>query len=274
MITEEAIKRIAVLGAEAEGKRLHTLPDGSVILISPDGTHTEVQSPTKDAHGILTDAPSRIKRNVILQTADSLVDYTSRFKTDGATLFADIANDRITAVLDYHLDADNADHAEHHAVLSLPKSEEWKLWSGICGQWMGQLEFARFLRENAADIKTPDAATLLETVQDLQAVRNVNFTKAVRLNSENESFEYTDDTKATGTKGNLIIPELFLLQIPVYFDGRTVEVGAFLRWKLEGNQLLLGIQLRRAEHIRQAVFREIALDVSDRANAPVVYACL
>jgi uncharacterized protein YfdQ (DUF2303 family) len=273
-LKDEGVQSIADLATSAAEIKVIDLINGSKIGLSKDGKTFEIAPATKDDHGLDLKAPSHLKTKVILQTADSLVDYTRRFKSEGATLFADIAANRITAALDYHKDGATPAFADHSAVLQLPKSEEWKLWSEAHEKWKGQLEFGRFLQENAADIKAPDAATLLEACQDLRAVRNVNFTKAVRLNSENESFEYVDETKATPTKGAIDLPDKFLLQIPVYFGGRTVEVSAFLRWKLEEDKLQLAIALSRAEHVRQAVFKEVVTDIADRAEVPAVFATI
>src|SRR5690606_14184241 len=120
------------------------------------------------------------------------------------------------------------------------------------------------------DIVAPSAGELLDTVRDLHASRKVNFIKAVRTASDNENFEFTDETTAK-TRGGLELPTKFLLNLPVYFGEPPVEVYAFLRWKLDDGQLHLGIQLHRIEHVRQAVFKQIVLDVSGRTACPVVF---
>jgi uncharacterized protein YfdQ (DUF2303 family) len=159
---------------------------------------------------------------------------------------------------------------QHKATLDLPYSEEWKTWSAINGQLKPQLEFARFIEENAPDIKAPDAASLLEAVRDLQARRNVNFIQAVRTSSDNESFEFTDNTEAR-TKADLELPTKFTLSIPVYFGDPDAEVPAFLRWKLDDGKLLLGIKLHRAEHIRQAAFNLIVTDAMEKTSLLAVF---
>ena len=112
----------------------------------------------------------------------------------------------------------------------------------------------------------------LEAVRDLQAHRKVNFVKAVRTASDNENFEYTDESKAT-TKGGIELPTKFKLGLPVYFGEPPTEVYAFLRWAIDSDRggLTLGIQLHRAEHVRQAVFKQIVLGVSDRTSCSAVF---
>lgn len=274
---------IADLAVEAAGKAvIITTRKGREFLVLPDGQHKDVSEPYTIAH----DLPDHVMQAVTLQTADSVVDYVNRYGTVDTVLFADVDTDTIVGVLDYHASgvampdvsapdvavsaAATANHADHKATLRLPRSMEWKCWTGIDGKLMGQLEFARFLEENAADVVAPSGADLLEACRDLQAVRKVNFTKAVRTDSDNENFEYVDETKAS-TRGGVEVPTKFKLEIPVYFGSRNVELFAFLRWRLDDAELKLGIALHRAEHVRQAMFQEIVQDVALRTSRQAVF---
>jgi uncharacterized protein YfdQ (DUF2303 family) len=243
-----------------------TTPSGREILILPPGhSQQDVTPPNK----IDVLPPKITAQNVTLQNADALKAYLNRFKTPTSMMFADVTISRILGAIDYHA-TDKAALVSHKATLDLPPSEEWKTWTGINGQLKPQLEFARFIEENAPDIKAPDAATLLEAVRDLQARRNVNFIQAVRTSSDNESFEFTDNTEAR-TKGDLELPTKMVLSIPVYFGDPDVEVPAFLRWKLEEGKLLLGIKLHRAEHVRQAAFNLIVTDAAEKTELLAVF---
>lgn len=248
--------------------------DGREFLIVPDGMQ---KHDIADEYGLKRTPPSYLQQSVTLQAVDSLVEYVNRFKSADTVLFADISNSDILAVLDFHTAAagdkePEVRRAAHRANMHLPFSEEWKLWVGISGALKGQLEFARFIEENAADVRAPDAASLLEAVRDLQAHRKVNFIKAVRTASDNENFEFSDESEAR-TKGDLELPTKFKLGLPVYFGESEEEVFAFLRWKIDPDKgvLNLGIQLHRIEHIRQAVFKKIMLTVGDGTKCPVVF---
>lgn len=258
---------IAEMAREAVGATMITTSDGRAFLVTKEGfEHVEVSDP----HGLKRSSPIYISQAVTLETKDSLADYTNRFKSDATMLFATIADNRITAMIDYHGAPDKASNTAHRASMHLPFSEEWRVWTGISGKLMGQLEFARFVEENAADVVAPSGAELLEAVRDLQAHRKVNFVKAVRTASDNENFEYTDETEAR-TKGGVEVPTKFKLSVPVYFGEPPTELYAFLRWKLDDGVLTLGVQLHRAEHVRQAVFRQIMVTVGERTGCPVVF---
>lgn len=239
---------------------------GREYLVLPEGFRSEDVTQPNAVKPIL---PDHIRQSVTLQTVDSLVDYLNRFKGAETTLFADIGTNTIVAKIDYHAPG-KPDHQGHVATLALPYSEEWKTWTGVDKRLMPQLDFARFLEENAADVAAPSGADLLEACRDLQAVRKVNFKKAVRTATDHENFEYSDETEAR-TSGGVELPTKFLLRFPVYFGGVETELYAFLRWKLDDGSLNLGVALHRAEHVRQAVFSHIVNDVAERTACQAVF---
>jgi uncharacterized protein YfdQ (DUF2303 family) len=238
---------------------------GREFIVLPEGMH---HSSISDPNAVDVILPEHIAQGVDLQTVDSLTDYVNAFKTETSVLFANIQTSTIVAVIDYHGNQ-KPRPASHRAVLGLPFSVEWQTWNAINKRLMSQLEFARFLEENAADVLAPSGADLLEACRDLQATRKVEFTKAVRTATDNESFSYSDDTKATS--GGVDLPTRFLLQMPIYFDGEVVNPAAFLRWKLDDGSLHLGIELSRAEHLRQAVFKRVVKGVVDATGVQAMF---
>lgn len=255
------------LTREAAIPRVVELEDGRQFLAHPNDV---ILKEVTDPHGLIITPPARIVASVHVQTADSLVEYVNRFKQSGTLILADIGANTIRASIDYHDPDLGPQHLQHGAKLELPFSEEWRTWTAAHGKMVDQLAFARFIEENAADVEAPAAADLLEMVRDLHAVRKVNFTKAVRTATDNENFEYTDETEAR-SRGGVELPKAFKLRIPVYFDGAQVALMAFLRWKLDDGKLLLGVALHRHEHVRQAVFKQVVADVADRTAVPHVY---
>ena len=260
---------IATLATKAQSKPFvaEQIPGRKFLVLPHDMTAKEVLD---DPHGLITTPPSRIVQAVTVQTVDSLVDYVNRFKVDNTILFADIATNSISASIDYH-GPEQAAHLSHRADMVLPYSEEWKTWTAADGKMATQLEFARFLEENAVDIVAPTGADLLEVCRDLQARRKVDFRKAVRTSTDSESFEYSEETTASTKNGAVEVPTKFKLSLPVYFGGSPTELYAFLRWNLDEGQLSLGFKLHRREHVRQAVFKQIVLDAADRTERPAVF---
>jgi uncharacterized protein YfdQ (DUF2303 family) len=259
---------VAALAIAANTAQIIDAGPSGQFLVTPDGVNAE-RIINYDAHGLIVEAPSRIAQTVLLQTTASLVDYVNRFKGEHTTLLADIAANSIMAAIDYHGPA-AADHVGHLAKLTLPHSVEWDAWKSQDKKMGDQQSFARWLEENAADVEAPSGADLLEICRDIQAVRRADFRKVVRTSGEVERFEYTEATEAK-TSGSVEVPTKFQLRIPVYFGEGTEVLFAFLRWKLNEGDLQLGYQLHRAEHVRQAVFQQIVLDVASRTGCPAVF---
>lgn len=260
----ETIAELTMAGAKATQL---TTPDKRQFLVRPQGV--ELKEVT-DPHGLIPADPIRIATTVTVQTVDSLVDYSQRFLTATSLILADIEKNRIRTALDYH-GPGKPQHLQHTAILDLPYSLEWKTWTAASGKMLTQLDFARFIEENAPDIEAPAGADLLEIVRDLQALRRVDFRKVVRTATDCESIEYSDTTDARTKNGAVEVPTKFMLKIPVYFGGDAVTVFAHLRWALDDTTLRLGVSLNRAEAVRQAVFRDIVQDVAHRTELLAVY---
>jgi len=245
--------------------------DGRLLIAVPshDGAY-DLQDRSDPLRPIAK--PPHIAQAVTLQTLDSLVGYGLRFRTASTVLFADIERNAIRAAIDYHA-PEEADRVAHNATMVLPFSTEWQTWTAAHGKLIDQLSFARFLEENSADIVAPSGADLLEICRDLHAIRTVDFRKAVRTQTDNESFEYSDntETKSRSTGDAVEVPSKFQLSIPVYFGEAPETVYAFLRYKLDDGKLLLGIQLHRAEHLRQMVFKEIVNAAGVQIDRAVVF---
>lgn len=271
----------AILSDAAQGPQILKTEDGRTFAFTPKGV--ELEELTRD-NVLPSLLPDHIRQAVKVETVQSLADYLNRFKTPLTSIFGEIARDRVVAVIDYHVpprppqnegEAPRADvlggamFADHRVTLDLVQSVEFKTWTQASGKMMSQLDFARFLEENAADIIAPSGADLLEVARDLHAVRKVDFRKAVRTSTAVENFEYSDQTEAK-TTGGVEIPTKFLIAIPVYFGEVPVNMSAFLRWNLSDGQLSLGIKLHRLEHIRQAEFTRLVEAVAQATALPAV----
>jgi hypothetical protein len=111
---------IAALGASAAAASVISGADGRTWLIKPNSTTaTEITDP----HGMILTAPARVKQAVVVQTADSLVDYVDFFGQDETILFADIDASTIRGLIDYHGASEGAggaasipQHVDHRVV--------------------------------------------------------------------------------------------------------------------------------------------------------------
>lgn len=242
-------------------------PNGKTYAIVPDGYQLTDITP---AGAGTTARPDVIRQKATLQTADSLVDYLTKYKGADTTLFADIAANALVGAIDYH-GATQAGLNVHQATMKLPFSLEWQLWSGIDGKDLSQLEFARFLEENAIDVVDPDAATLLETVRDLQAVEIENTSARARTETDHIDISFEHSVNAVTQSGKLSIPKSFKLMIPVYFGEPPTLITGALRWNKIQGQIKFGIKLLRAEQARIDEFKRVVGDIAERSELRAVY---
>lgn len=245
-----------VVIAAAEGREFVAVPQGN-------GSYKLEQITSPNKAEVLM--PKLVTQHVKLQTVQSLVDYVNRFRNDDTMLFADIDSNSILSIIDYHTESTSdeagvkAKLAQHRAALKLPFSQEWQVWTGVSGKLMSHRAFATFLEENSVDIVTPPGADLLELCRDLQVINNVNFSSSVR-NGDYNKIEFKKENDAASA-GSVSLPLSIGLSVPVYFGEPPVKVTAFMRRKIDDGQLTLGVQLSRAENIRQDEFNRIVTEV-------------
>lgn len=280
LLTLEALK--GVVRFEASGDReFVALPNG-------EGGY-DLEQITQD-NAAKVHMPKLVTAGVKLQTASSLAEYINRFKNSDTIVFADIATDTIVSIIDYHKmpganmpgnpnaptegpSSDHDAHAQlnlHRATLHLPKSLEWKIWTGSDGALMKHVAFASFLEENSIDIVDPAGASLLELCRDLQVKANMNFNSSIRYgDAVNIEYQKGDDVS---TKDNMQLPTDITLNIPVYFGEPPVQVTAFLRREIDDGVLKLGYKLSRAEAVRQAEFHRVVNELMISVDhQPMVY---
>lgn len=219
----------------------------------------------------LPPAPLLLIAAPVFDTQASLSDYANAFKRPESRLFADVDKANIRAVFDYHVGgADSAaGRCLHHAVYQLKLSEEWQRWSKISGQLMGQAEFVAFLEENACDIEAPSGADILEIARDFSAARKVDFTQTLRTDTGDISFEYVAQAESRTKAGAVEVPSKFRLRLAVFYGEPTTEVHAFLRWNINDGSLKMGIELHRPVFVKQALFEDIARNVSLSTGLPL-----
>lgn len=231
------------------------------LIVLPNGDGGYDLNDVTPPHTLPPPRPTYVSQVVQMHDAASLIAYVNRFKSDATMLFASLSTSSIEAAIDYHKPGiaavPQADLVAHRANMTIPFAEEWRTWTEIDGRMMGQLQFVRFLEENAVDIVAPATADLIEVCRDIQGLRNVEFTSVVRAESNTaERFMYADTAGVRG-KGEVDVPREFTLSIPVYFNDRAYNVRALLRNEIEDGKLKLGIKLWRREYVRQTAFRNI-----------------
>lgn len=259
---------------------------GRTFVVRRDDFSIEDKTPENAAEVY---PPKIIKLTTQLQTSTALAQYLHRFKDDDSIMFADVAGNKITAILDYHVrptanalmgrDQEKGDSAEkpagatprhsaHRSVLSLKHSQEWATWTGKNERLMSHTDFANFLEENGVDVVQPSGGALLELCKDLQVKGSANFKSSIRM-GDTVSIEYqkSDDVS---TKDNIELPAEIMIVIPVYFGEPAVTMNVLLRRKIEDGALSLGFKIKRLENHKQDEFLRIAHDIETETGVEMV----
>lgn len=260
----QAVIDVAVASAE-----LTPLAPGSIHAIAvPAGGRVEVIDLDKDEY---REHPRRIEGRYTLRTAESLLEYLHKHALPETELWADVDSASVTAVIDAHRGAgEPAGWSAHRATLQLLHSDEWKLWTGIDGKLLPQIEFAEFIEQRTIDFVSPDGATILELAQSFQATRGGRFESSQRLTSGATTLVYKDDVSATaGKSGQIAIPDVVDLALRPFHGHEAFKVRARFRYRLDGGALRLGFALERPRDVVQAAFDSVVDVVANSTEAPI-----
>jgi uncharacterized protein YfdQ (DUF2303 family) len=214
----EAIKGLIDVGHKMAGVDIGNVEDFHpskaplhFFLSVPDGiTTTDI---TEKVLARLA-TPRRRKGHLTMLSPRSLVDYVNRYVVDGQTaIFADTANRKVTAILNYHeptedaLDAEaaleggdadsspakgsvggpakakttSAQWGDFRCSYAFPLSRQWRTWTASNDKPQTQADLAHFLEDNIRDIADPGTTVIPEKVKMLIERLNLHVGTPARL---------------------------------------------------------------------------------------------
>lgn len=243
--------------------------------------------------------PDRREGTARLLDLASFVAHANRFKDAHSALFADPAPGApsITAVFDYHEAlAGDREPSEalprfgcHRAVYPFPLSEEWQAWRAIDGRTLTQQEFAQFLEDRIGDVILPpdmegdeQLRALTETLggrlggpQSLHTLSRglqVNVAQvvkqAVTLESGEIAIQY-EEQHSDGAGVPIRTPNLFLLGIPVFYNGAPYRIPVRVRYRVQGGRISWSLHLYRADRAFLHAFDEVVKQAAEDTRLPL-----
>jgi uncharacterized protein YfdQ (DUF2303 family) len=212
-------------------------------------------------------APLRQRADVTATDFASFCAYVSRFKNENTMIFADAA---IVAIIDYHAPNGDAGFREHRVTYQTPKSLEWQKWQQMNTKRMGQESFAQFIEDNQVDIAFPVGAEILEVSRSLSAHKAVEFVSSISLADGSRQLTFNEKVDEAVTRGNIKVPEEFVLGIPVHFGGQKYDVRARLRYRIEQGKLSMWYDLYRPEYIEVDAFRVLTAKIVEATGVPLL----
>jgi uncharacterized protein YfdQ (DUF2303 family) len=258
--------------AIAELKGMSQIPD----QLEPGGIYAVTFANSTQLIDLSTDqyreAPKRKRGAVTVRDVASFAEYWRKHSVAGTSeVYADRDKHTVTAVLDAHA-PDTPGWAGHRLVLALQFSEAFKAWRAMDGRLMAQEDFAEFLDDNAADIREPLAAEMLEIAQTIQGTSKVDWQAGHRLVDGQRRIGYVEtNTAKAGAKGELAIPTQIVIGVQI-FDGAEVAhaLTARLRHRLDGGHLRLMYRLDRPNDVVSAAFEAAVAELGSACATAVL----
>lgn len=257
--------------------------------------------------GPYRDKPDRRKGVSHHTRLPSFIDHVNRFKTSESAVFAkdDMTAPKITAVLDYHeavvfggeglpeitnLDAEPA-FCAHRSTYDFPLSPEWKTWMATNSKPMTQTDFAAFIEDHIGDIDLADLEDLSEAAQAFVskvAGEMATPTKLIELSrglavyensvvretrnlssGEGEILFQSEHVDADGKP--LVVPNYFVICIPVLQQGEFYRMVARLRYRKSGGGLSFWYELWRPDLSFTDAFNEACETVKNQTGLPLFF---
>lgn len=260
-----AVQEIRRLAEEAAGGE--ALAPGEIFAFRL-GDKLEIVDLTTDQY---RNAPKRKAGTVQVRDVPSFAEYWHKHSSPASEVYADRDARTVTAVLDAH-GAETPGWQRHRLVLALKFSEAFKAWQERDGRFMTQEQFAEFLDDQRADIRTPSAAEMLEVAQTIQGTSKVDWQAGHRLVDGQRRIGFVETNTATaGTKGELVIPTEIVIGVQV-FDGAEVAhaLTARFRHRIENGALRLMYKLDRPADVVTAAFDGAVAELGQACACPVL----
>lgn len=198
--------------------------------------------------------PARIRQQLSVSSAQSLIDYVNKFKIAGTVIFSNLDKLTIKAIFDYHVQADQPRWGDHVVSYTCPHSKDWKAWTGKDKTAMNQIEFGHFLENQihcVASENEVSGAELLAMVLAFEETRQSEFKSVQRLQDGTMAFNYTNE-KTGGGKARL--PEEITLGIQPFHNGDYYKIKARIRYRIKDGELKLWYELINPEKVIEDAF--------------------
>lgn len=205
----------------------------------------------------LRESPARITQSAVALTAADFLAYWARYSNHSSVVFADERAATYLAIFDYHGADGTPRWAAHRAKFQAVLTPEWTVWKVCSGKRMVQRDFAEFIEENYIDVVTPSHAEMMEVATNLQAVKTVNFSQAIRLQNGTQQLRYEEEVRGTTTSGSVIVPDRFVIEVPVFAGGQKYPVTALLRYNISEGKLQMWYDLHRPHKAIEAATQEL-----------------
>jgi uncharacterized protein YfdQ (DUF2303 family) len=219
------------------------------LAVTPDGDGGASLVNLKPLLDAWRTAPERREGTAQAKTLESFIELTKRHADENSAIFADIvsAEPALTAVIDYHKMTSEPRFCKHRVTYKYPVSDEWTAWRSHNTKQLAQIEFAAFIEDHVADLAAPTDAekaqierlfqTKIALPSELvQLSRGLALSvdtkvKEIRTLQSGEAQITYEEVHKDGAGQPLVIPGLFVINIPLFVGADPTRLIARLRYR-------------------------------------------
>jgi uncharacterized protein YfdQ (DUF2303 family) len=245
------------------------------ILLKRDGLDEKASSLEQ-----LFAAPHRARGTAQISNPDDYIAFVEAHKLPSTELFYNTSDKgaAFVAVLNGH-EPSNKETFEpvpifgwhdHRATYTTETSRQWQTWIANNNKAMKQSVFADFIETNRLDFVAPDAAALLAVAETMQAHQTAAYTGTVRQANGDIKIAYEATSKASaGERGEMIVPEKFVIGIPIFLDDAPYQIEAYFRYQIADGALKIHYQLINPTYIFEHVTEKMVSKIRAGINLPI-----
>ena len=270
------------------------------VLLLPTGMTAHDYRPLVEAY---RGHPDRRRGSAKVEDLESFVAHANRHKDQNSAIFADPtrAEPKLTTIFNYNLRGEEvgfedamARFGDHRLIYAPKKSDEFKAWEAVNNEGLDQLSFAEFIEDRITDIIAPpdfdgeesEYNAFLKEFSDLiggdfaSPSRMLELSRGVKINADHRvkqlvnlasgegqihfSEEHKDESGAP-----IKIPNLFLIAIPIFYNGPAYRIPVRLRYRLIGGGIKWAFQIYRIDRAFDAAFDGIRKTAEAQIELPI-----
>lgn len=257
----------AITGLAQQALAPKEVEPGGIYLVATANGQVQTIDLTSSTH---TGRVDRKTGTTTVRDATSFLTYWGKHHDDASEVYSDVEQLTVTAVLNAHA-TDEPNFGDHRLRLELRRTKAWQQWLTHDGKLLDQDTFANFLEDQLPYLNDPDAATMLEIAQSIKATTKAEFQSSSRLQSGERKFSFVEDTKASaGSKGDIAIPETFVIAVPPFEGADAYRMTARFKYRIDRGQLALGYKLEQPEERAKAAFADVLKTIADGLDTPIL----
>ncbi|WP_366654466.1 DUF2303 family protein [Fodinicurvata sp. EGI_FJ10296] len=195
--------------------------------------------------------PARKRGVTHVADVESFNRYFNDHSNQNSRIYADLTKPEFVGVIDDHPagpEINQANWGDHTVVLRPARSLEWKRWTDYDRKVMTQLDFDRFLQENAADIVEGDVEDVVGTARCIQVRESHIYWQEARLQEGTTETGCNIETEGTmqGSE-NRRVPFEFCIRAPIFLNGIVYTIRCFLRYRKTPDGVMFFYEMHRRE---------------------------